>query len=93
MVSYEDTNGVTQHNSSLNVVLSVKFKHHIRKALVSDLEREFGHGICLPPMFSTLVGLSRFSLCDNAAHPDHSASGSAHRYPADYRERVQQYFR
>ena len=37
MVSYEDTNGVTQHNSSLNVVLSVKFKHHIRKALVNDL--------------------------------------------------------
>jgi hypothetical protein len=94
MVAYKDLNGVTQSDDSLNVMLHVTFRAHEKKALRAALDQEFGVHLCKPPLFSNLFGKSRFTLCDNPAHPDHATANSvAHRYPRDARQRLERHFR
>jgi hypothetical protein len=91
-VSYCDEQGVTHSDDALNVYLKVDNK----KALRADLIKDFGpeKKICFPPMFSNLFGKGRFILCPCSKDAMHlTAKTPAHKYPADYRQRLMRHFR
>jgi hypothetical protein len=93
LVSYCDAAGVSHTDDALNVMMWVKFKTVTKKALRADLVKEFGAHVCFPPLCSSLLGRTRFTLCDNPSDPGHaSASSPAHRYPHDYRKRMNRIF-